>query len=46
MYAVIDNLRIRYLDNASVGKKTLVFLHGLGGSIESWDKNLGSVQKV
>jgi pimeloyl-ACP methyl ester carboxylesterase len=45
MYVVIDNLRIRYLDNASVGKKTLVFLHGLGGSIESWDKNLGYLSK-
>ena len=38
MYVVIDNLRIRYQDNASVGEKTLVFLHGLGGSIESWEQ--------
>ena len=45
MYAVIDNLRIRYLDNASVGKKTLVFLHGLGGSIESWDNDLSYLSK-
>jgi 2-hydroxy-6-oxonona-2,4-dienedioate hydrolase len=45
MYAVIDNLRIRYQDNASVGKKTLVFLHGLGGSIESWNNNLGYLSK-
>lgn len=45
MYAVIDNLRIRYQDNASVDKKTLVFLHGLGGSIESWNDNLGYLSK-
>jgi pimeloyl-ACP methyl ester carboxylesterase len=45
MYAVINNLRIRYQDNASVGKKTLVFLHGLGGSIESWNNNLGYLSK-
>jgi pimeloyl-ACP methyl ester carboxylesterase len=46
MYAIIDNLRIRYLDNASVGKKTLVFLHGLGGAIESWSNNLGYLSKM
>jgi pimeloyl-ACP methyl ester carboxylesterase len=39
MYAVVDNLRIRYQDSATIGSKTLVFLHGLGGSIESWDNN-------
>src|SRR5512145_1694858 len=39
MYAVVDNLKIRYQDSARVGAKTLVFLHGLGGSIESWDNN-------
>jgi pimeloyl-ACP methyl ester carboxylesterase len=45
MYAVVDNLRIRYQDNATEGKKTLVFLHGLGGSIESWDNNVGHLSK-
>jgi pimeloyl-ACP methyl ester carboxylesterase len=37
-FAVIDNLRIRYQDSA-VGAKTLVFIHGLGGSLESWENN-------
>ena len=34
-YAIIDGLRIRYQDNTT-GTNNLVFLHGLGGSIESW----------
>jgi pimeloyl-ACP methyl ester carboxylesterase len=45
MYAFIDNLRIRYLDNAKQGEKTLLFLHGLGGSIESWNNNLSHLSK-
>lgn len=44
-YAVIDNLRIRYQDSATAGAKTLIFLHGLGGSIESWDSNTGQLSK-
>lgn len=45
-YAVVDNLRIRYRDNAlATAEKTLVFLHGLGGSIESWDNNMGHLSK-
>lgn len=44
-YAVIDNLRVRYHDSATVGVKTLVFLHGLGGSLESWDNNMGQLSK-
>ncbi len=42
-YAVVDNLTIRYQDSATIGAKTLVFLHGLGGSIESWDNNTGKL---
>lgn len=39
-YAIIDGLRIRYQDNIIAGvKNPLVFLHGLGGSIESWVDN-------
>ncbi|HZD33906.1 MAG TPA: alpha/beta fold hydrolase [Nitrososphaeraceae archaeon] len=38
-YATIDELRIRYQDNTIAGAKNLVFLHGLGGSIESWADN-------
>ena len=45
MYAVIDNLRVRYHDSATAGAKVLVFLHGLGGSIESWDNNIGQLSK-
>jgi len=44
-YAVIDNLRIRYQDSATAGAKTLIFIHGLGGSIESWDSNTGQLSK-
>jgi pimeloyl-ACP methyl ester carboxylesterase len=44
-YAVIDNLRIRYQDSATAGAKTLIFLHGLGGSIESWDSNTIQLSK-
>ena len=45
LYAVIDNLRVRYHDSATAGAKALVFLHGLGGSIESWDNNIGQLSK-
>ncbi|MFZ1877667.1 MAG: alpha/beta fold hydrolase [Nitrososphaeraceae archaeon] len=45
-YAVIDNLRIRYQDRAPTARaKTLIFIHGLGGSIESWDSNTGQLSK-
>ena len=44
-YAVIDNLRIRYQDSATAGAKTLIFLHGLGGSIESWDSSTSQLSK-
>jgi pimeloyl-ACP methyl ester carboxylesterase len=42
-YAVADNLRFRYQDNAKIGSKTLLFLHGLGGSIESWVNNVDNL---
>jgi pimeloyl-ACP methyl ester carboxylesterase len=45
MYTVVDNLRVRYHDSATVGAKALVFLHGLGGSIESWDNNMSQLSK-
>ena len=44
-FAVIDNLRIRYQDSAKVGAKALVFIHGLGGSIESWENNTAQLSK-
>jgi 2-hydroxy-6-oxonona-2,4-dienedioate hydrolase len=44
-YAIIDNLRIRYQDSATAGVKTLILLHGLGGSIDSWDSNTGQLSK-
>jgi pimeloyl-ACP methyl ester carboxylesterase len=39
-FTIIDNLRIRYQDNATVGANVLVFIHGLGGSLESWENNI------
>lgn len=39
-FTIIDNLRIRYQDNATVSAKVLVFIHGLGGSLESWENNI------
>lgn len=45
-FAVIDNLRIRYQDSATVGARTLIFLHGLGGSIESWENNALPLSKL
>jgi pimeloyl-ACP methyl ester carboxylesterase len=39
-FTTIDNLRIRYQDSAMVGAKVLVFIHGLGGSLESWENNI------
>jgi 2-hydroxy-6-oxonona-2,4-dienedioate hydrolase len=44
-YAVIDNLRIRYQDSATAGAKSLIFLHGLGGAIESWDSSTSQLSK-
>jgi 2-hydroxy-6-oxonona-2,4-dienedioate hydrolase len=35
----VDNLHIRYIDTKSKGKSVLL-IHGLGGSIESWINNV------
>jgi 2-hydroxy-6-oxonona-2,4-dienedioate hydrolase len=35
----VDNLHIRYIDTKSKGKSVLL-IHGLGGSIESWINNI------
>jgi pimeloyl-ACP methyl ester carboxylesterase len=43
LYTIIDKLRIRYQDSTTAGAKNLVFLHGLGGSIESWAGNTGKL---
>jgi pimeloyl-ACP methyl ester carboxylesterase len=39
----VDNLRIRYIDTHSKGKNVL-FIHGLGGSIESWINNIDTLK--
>lgn len=44
-YAVVDNLNIRYQDSVTESAKTVVFLHGLGGSIESWQNNTGQLSR-
>jgi 2-hydroxy-6-oxonona-2,4-dienedioate hydrolase len=39
-YVEVDSVRIRYYDNGRTHAQTLLFIHGLGGSIESWTNNL------
>jgi pimeloyl-ACP methyl ester carboxylesterase len=39
-YVTVDHFNVRYLDNARRRAQTLLFVHGLGGSIESWKKNI------
>jgi 2-hydroxy-6-oxonona-2,4-dienedioate hydrolase len=41
-YLDIDNLFVRYHDTQSKGNPVLL-LHGLGGSIESWLKNISAI---
>jgi 2-hydroxy-6-oxonona-2,4-dienedioate hydrolase len=43
-YLVIDRIRIRYIDINSEGNPILL-IHGLGGSIESWIKNIYTISK-
>ena len=38
-YLTIDNVLIRYIDKNQKGF-TLILIHGLGGSIESWINNI------
>ena len=38
-FITIGNLRIRYVDK-NVGGRTLLLVHGLGGSLESWTNNI------
>jgi 2-hydroxy-6-oxonona-2,4-dienedioate hydrolase len=41
-YLKVDDLLIRYIDTQSKGKSVLL-IHGLGGSIESWINNIGTL---
>ena len=41
-YLKVDNLLIRYIDTKSKGKSVLL-IHGLGGSIESWINNIDTL---
>ena len=39
-YLLVDGTRIRYIDQNKNGQP-VIFIHGLGGSIESWANNIG-----
>ena len=39
-YVRIDGINIRYVDQ-NQNQKPVLFIHGLGGSIESWNYNIG-----
>jgi 2-hydroxy-6-oxonona-2,4-dienedioate hydrolase len=40
-YLLVDGVRIRYVDkNTNASGHPVIFIHGLGGSIESWDSNI------
>ncbi len=39
-YLRISEIRVRYYDAADANKNPVLFLHGLGGSIESWINNI------
>lgn len=39
-FTKVNNLSVRYLDRNKKGTPIL-FLHGLGGSLESWENNIG-----
>ena len=41
-FTTIGNLHIRYIDNNQSGSPVLL-IHGLGGSLESWTKNIESL---
>jgi 2-hydroxy-6-oxonona-2,4-dienedioate hydrolase len=43
-YMQVGKLRARYLDAGS--GKPVLFMHGLGGSIESWTNNIGELAKI
>lgn len=38
-YVLVDGIKIRYIDQNKNGHP-VIFIHGLGGSIESWDNNI------
>ncbi|RME36762.1 MAG: alpha/beta hydrolase [Deltaproteobacteria bacterium] len=39
---VLDSIRIAYVDEGQ-GPKTLLFLHGLGSNLKSWQKNIAAL---
>jgi pimeloyl-ACP methyl ester carboxylesterase len=45
-FAEIDGLHVRYIDTgAGSNNKTMLLVHGLGGSIESWINNISGLAK-
>ena len=43
-YVKVGMLRVRYWD-VGQGDKTLVFLHGFGGSVEAWGVTIHRLEK-
>jgi pimeloyl-ACP methyl ester carboxylesterase len=45
-YVGVDGFRVRYCDNGRSRVQSLLFIHGLGGSIESWTNNLKPLSEM
>jgi 2-hydroxy-6-oxonona-2,4-dienedioate hydrolase len=43
-FARVDGLSVRYVDTRT-GSRTILLVHGLGGSIESWINNISGLSK-
>lgn len=44
-FAKIGRIRAHYVE-AGRGKKTILLIHGLGGSTDSWENNIGPLSKL
>jgi pimeloyl-ACP methyl ester carboxylesterase len=44
-FTQIGRIRAHYIDANSRAKKTILLLHGLGGSVDSWENNIGPLSK-
>jgi pimeloyl-ACP methyl ester carboxylesterase len=41
-YIMVNNFNVRYVDNGKESQP-VIFIHGLGGSVESWNSNLNQL---
>ncbi len=41
----VGRIRAHYVDANSDAKNSILLLHGLGGSVESWENNIGSLSR-